>query len=62
VTIRSPDGGNCQAVIAACAKAGIDVDALAAQLKDEGAKVFVKSWHGFMDVIGSKSATLAKVS
>ncbi len=31
-------------------------------LQDEGAKAFVKSWHELMDVIGSKSATLAKVS
>ena len=38
------------------AKAGIDVDALAAQLQDEGAKSFVKSWNELMGVIASKSA------
>src|SRR5262249_5968363 len=32
------DGGDCEAVLAEFAKAGIDVAALAAQLQDEGAK------------------------
>jgi hypothetical protein len=31
-------------------------------LQDEGAKAFLKSWHELMDVIGFKSAALAKVS
>ena len=44
------------------AKAGIDVDALAARLQDEGAKSFVNSWNELMGVIASKSATLAKAS
>ncbi len=54
------DGGDCEDVLAQFAKAGIDVDALAAQLQDEGAKSFAKSWNELMDVIASKSATLAK--
>jgi len=54
------DGGDCEAVIAAHAKKGINVDALAAQLQDEGAKSFVRSWHDLMSVIASKSAALAK--
>jgi transaldolase len=54
------DGGDCEAVIAAHAKAGIDVAALAAQLQEEGAAAFVKSWHELMGVIASKSAALAK--
>ena len=33
------DGGDCEAVLAQFAKAGINIDALAAQLQDEGAKV-----------------------
>ena len=41
------------------AAAGIDVDALAAKLQDEGAKSFVSSWNELMGVIASKSATLA---
>jgi transaldolase len=52
------DGGDCEEVLAKFAKAGIDVDALAAQLQDEGAKSFVKSWNDLMAVIKSKSATL----
>src|SRR5439155_1665993 len=52
------DGGNCEDVLAAFAKAGINVDSLAAQLQDEGAKSFVKSWNDLMDVIASKSAQL----
>jgi transaldolase len=50
------------AVLAQFAKAGVDVDALAAQLQDEGAKSFVKSWHELLEVIASKSADLRKAS
>jgi transaldolase len=52
------DGGDCEDVLAKFAKAGIDVDALAAQLQDDGAKSFVKSWNELMGVIASKSAAL----
>ena len=58
----SADGGDCEAVLAQFAKAGIDVDALAAQLQDEGAKAFVKSWNELLSVIASKSAALEKAS
>jgi transaldolase len=54
----APDGGDCEAVVAEHAKAGIDVDALAARLQDEGTKAFVKSWHQLLAVIESKSAAL----
>jgi len=57
-TILPPDGGNCEEVLAHFAEAGIDVDALAAKLQDEGAKSFVKSWNDLMAVIMSKSAAL----
>ena len=43
-------------------KSGIDLDALAAQLQDEGAKSFVKSWNDLMDVIASKSVQLKKAA
>src|SRR2546426_9039514 len=52
------DGGDSEEVLARFAGAGIDVDALAAQLQDEGAKSFVKSWNQLMAVITSKSAAL----
>jgi transaldolase len=56
------DGGDAEEVLARFAKAGIDVDALAAQLQDEGAKSFVKSWDDLMSVIVVKSAALKKAS
>jgi len=52
------DGGNCEVVLAQFAKAGIDLDALAVQLQNEGAESFVKSWDDLMNVISSKSAAL----
>jgi transaldolase len=52
------DGGDCEEVLARFAKVGIDVDSLAAQLQEEGAKSFVKSWNDLMAVIASKSAAL----
>jgi transaldolase len=54
------DGGDSEEVLARFAGAGIDVDALAAQLQDKGAKSFVGSWHELMSVIAGKSAALAK--
>jgi len=57
--IMPADGGDCEEVLAQFAKAGIDVDALAAQLQDEGAKSFVKSWNDLLQVIISKTAVLA---
>jgi transaldolase len=52
------DGGDGEQVLAQFAEAGVDVDALAARLQDEGAKSFVKSWNDLMEVIASKSARL----
>ena len=56
------DGGDSEDVLAKFAKAGVDADALAAQLQDEGAKSFVASWRELMGVIAAKSADLAKAS
>jgi transaldolase len=53
-----PDGGDCEAVLAQFKEAGVDVDALAARLQDEGAASFVKSWNELMSVLASKSETL----
>ena len=52
------DGGNCEEVLAQFAKAGVDVDALAARLQNEGAESFDKSWNDLMAVISSKSDSL----
>jgi transaldolase len=56
------DGGNCEAVLAEFANAGVDIDALAARLQDEGAESFVKSWNELMGVIAAKSASLGKAA
>jgi transaldolase len=53
-------GGNCEEVLAKFATAGVDIDALAAQLQDEGAISFVKSWNELMECIASKSEALKK--
>ena len=52
------DGGNCEPVLAEFAKAGVDIDTLAARLQDEGAEAFVKSWNELMGVIAAKSVAL----
>jgi transaldolase len=60
--ILPADGGDGEEVLAAFAKAGVDVDALAARLQDEGAKSFVKSWNDLTDCIESKSSAIRKAS
>ncbi|MGB5010164.1 MAG: transaldolase [Candidatus Dechloromonas phosphoritropha] len=54
------DGGDCEAVLADFARAGVDVDALAARLQDEGVASFIKSWNDLIGAITSKSADLEK--
>ena len=56
------DGGDFEAVLAQFRKAGIDLNALATRLQDEGAASFVKSWNELMAVIVSKSAALQEAS
>jgi len=56
------DGGDGEEVLTMFANAGVNVDALAVQLQDEGAKSFVDSWRELMGVIAAKSADLAKAS
>jgi len=53
------DGGDCEAVLAEVRKAGVDIDALAKKLQDDGADAFVKSWNELLSVIAGKSAALA---
>jgi transaldolase len=60
--IMSADGGDSEKVLGQFAQAGIDIDALAARLQDEGAKSFVNSWNDLMGVIASKSAALQMAS
>ncbi|HZV23715.1 MAG TPA: transaldolase [Luteimonas sp.] len=49
------DGGDCESTLALFAKAGVDTDALATQLQEEGAASFVKSWRELMKRIVDKS-------
>jgi len=56
--IMAADGGDCEKVLEQFAQAGVNMDSLAAQLQDEGAKSFVKSWNELMSVIASKSDAL----
>ncbi len=60
--ILPADGGDCEAVLAQFGKAGIDLNALATRLQDEGAASFVKSWNELLAVIASKSAALQEAS
>src|SRR2546428_1027283 len=52
------DGGNSEEILAEFAKEGVDIDALAIRLQDEGAKSFVNSWNDLMEVISSKRVSL----
>ena len=52
------DGGDAEEVLAAFAEAGIDVDALAAQLQRDGAQPFVEVVEGAAGRIADKSAAL----
>ena len=48
------DGGDCDAVLAKFTGAGVDIDALAVRLQQEGAASFVKSWKQLMQRIDDK--------
>src|SRR5215470_2579877 len=61
-SILPADGGDCEEMLTQFGKSGVDVDALGAQLQEEGAKSFVKSWNDLMEVLDAKSAVLAKAS
>jgi transaldolase len=61
-SIMAADGGDCETVLAKFRKAGINVEALAAQLQIEGAKSFVKSWDELIGVIASKSDALKQAA
>jgi transaldolase len=50
---------NDDSVLAQFAECGIDIDALALQLQDEGAQAFVKSWQQLLHRIAEKSSALA---
>ena len=53
-----PDGGDADEVLAAFNEAGIDTDALAVRLQEEGKDSFDKSWHELLDTIASEGEKL----
>ncbi len=59
-SILPPDGGDSEEVLQEFVKTGIDIDVLASQLQDEGAKAFVKSWNELLECINSKSLLISK--
>ena len=54
------DGGDCEEVLSQFQQAGIDIDALAAQLQRDGAEAFDKSWNDLLECIASKSQALKR--
>lgn len=55
----SPDGGDCEQVLAEFVNAGINPGALAAQLQREGADAFSASWNDLLGRVSAKSKELA---
>ncbi|HQK02436.1 MAG: transaldolase [Verrucomicrobia bacterium ADurb.Bin006] len=55
-------GGDCEKVLAQFAAAGVNVDQLAKELQDNGAKAFVKSWQDMLGVIAAKGAALQQAA
>ncbi|MEO5698222.1 MAG: transaldolase [Burkholderiaceae bacterium] len=56
--VLATDGGDADALLAQIAKAGIDIDALAAKLQRDGAQAFVKSWQQLLQRIDTKAGAL----
>jgi transaldolase len=50
-----PDGGDCDAVLAEFAAAGVDVGAMAEQLQREGAEAFDASWKDLLEHIDQQA-------
>ncbi len=54
------DGGDSESILNEFTQAGVDNQALAARLQEEGAESFVKSWNELMEVITTKSESLVQ--
>ena len=53
------DGGDAEETIAAIARQGVDVDAIATQLQKDGGASFAKSWDALLAGLRDKTAQLA---
>ena len=58
-SVLPPDGGDAEKLLAEFSRAGVDVDALAADLQREGTAAFAKSWDELMSLIASKTDVLS---
>lgn len=56
--VMANDGGDADAVLAQIAQAGVDIDALALKLQQDGAEAFVKSWKQLLQRIADKASAL----
>ncbi len=54
------DGGDAEEILGRFAKAGVDLNALAAELQRDGAAAFVASWKELLACLVDKSQTLKK--
>jgi transaldolase len=54
-SVMPADGGDAEAVIAEFRRLGVDDDALAARLQDEGAASFAKSWRSLLEGLQAKT-------
>lgn len=61
-SIQPASSDDYKGVLAQFAANGFDLDELAAQLQDEGASAFVKSWTDLMEVIQSKSSAILRAA
>jgi transaldolase len=56
----SPDGGDSAEELLNFTRSGIDLEALATRLQEDGAAAFVASWKDLLGVIASKTAPVSK--
>ncbi len=54
------DGGDAEQVLDRFVQAGVDLEALAAKLQEEGAAAFVRSWNDLLACLAEKSDALRK--
>ncbi|MGA8745206.1 MAG: transaldolase [Solirubrobacterales bacterium] len=57
--LLAADGGDAEQALAGFGRAGVDVDALARRLQEEGKRAFVDSWNDLLASIESKRGALA---
>ena len=61
-TLLPADGGTSQAVLDEFKRAGVDTDALAARLQQEGVQAFATSWSGLMARIREKRPAASRAA